>query len=167
MEDSAPLFANARYVAGDVEYNFWTSGDRVGTPGERVHKLTNSNVKPLAEKMTFLGNEGTVASGVTAMEAASHTPGHTAYHLESAGKRLLLGGDFCNHYIVSLERPEWHVRFDVEKEKAAATRKRLLDMIATDKIPFAGYHMPFPAVGYVEKKDGGFRYVPVTYQLSL
>ena len=167
MEAGAPLFPNARYVAGDVEYNFWTSADRVGTPGERVHKLTESNVKPLAEKMTFVGNEGSVVSGITAMDTSGHTPGHTAYHLESEGKRLLLGGDFCNHYIVSLERPDWHVRFDIDKEKAGATRKRVLDMLATDKIPFAGYHMPFPAVGYVEKKDSGFRYVPVTYQMNI
>jgi hypothetical protein len=28
--------------------------------------------------------------------------------------------------------------------------------------------MPFPAVGYVEKtSDGGYRYVPATYQLTL
>ena len=167
MEDGKPLFSNAQYVTNANEYNFWTSADRVGTPAERVYKLAESNVKPLAEKMSFIENEASVAPGITAMDASGHTPGHTAYHLESGGKRLLLGGDFCNHYIVSLERPDWHVRFDMDKEKAAATRKRLLDMIAADKIPFTSYHMPFPAVGFVEKKDGGYRYVPATYQLQL
>jgi len=30
-----------------------------------------------------------------------------------------------------------------------------------------GYHMPFPAVGYVEEKnDGGFKWLPISYQLS-
>jgi len=167
MEEGAPLFPNARYVSGDVEYNFWTSADRVGTPAEGVHKLTVSNVTPFAEKMSFIGHEDSVVSGVTAISAPGHTPGHTAYHLESDGKRLLLGGDFCNHYIVSLERPDWHVRFDIDKDQAAATRRRVLDMLATDRIPFAGYHMPFPAVGYVEKKDGGFRYVPASYQFNI
>ena len=37
-------------------------------------------------------------------------------------------------------------------------------MIATDRIPFIGYHMPFPAVGYAEPKDTGFRFVPQSYQ---
>ena len=32
-------------------------------------------------------------------------------------------------------------------------------MIATERIPFSGYHMPFPAVGYVERTDLGYRYV--------
>ena len=32
-------------------------------------------------------------------------------------------------------------------------------MIAAEKIPFTGYHMPFPNVGYVEPLGPGFRYV--------
>ncbi|MGI9481403.1 MAG: hypothetical protein ACR2OR_03490 [Hyphomicrobiales bacterium] len=55
----------------------------------------------------------------------------------------------------------------MDKEAAGATRKKILDMAATDKLLVAGYYMPFPAVGFVEKKDAGFRWVPVTYQLNL
>ena len=40
-------------------------------------------------------------------------------------------------------------------------------MIAAEKIPFIGYHMPFPAAGYVEKLDAGYRFVPVSYQMLL
>ena len=41
-------------------------------------------------------------------------------------------------------------------------------MLAADKIPFTSYHMPFPSVGFVDKTaDGGYRYVPATYQLML
>jgi hypothetical protein len=83
------------------------------------------------------------------------------------GKRLFIGGDFCNHYALSLEKPDWHVRFDMDKELAVATRTRLLDMIATDKIPFTSYHMPFPAGGFVERTEAGLRYVPASYQLHL
>jgi hypothetical protein len=45
------------------------------------------------------------------------------------------------------------------------TRKRLLDMLPTDAIPFTSYHMPFPAVGFVENTDDGFRYIAASYQL--
>jgi hypothetical protein len=54
----------------------------------------------------------------------------------------------------------------MDKAAAAATRKRIFGMAAADRIPFVGYHMPFPAVGYVEAMGGGFRYVPETYQLG-
>ena len=66
---------------------------------------------------------------------------------------------------MSLQRPDWYVRFDVDKEAAAATRKFLFGMIAADRIPFTGYHMPFAAVGFVEPLGAGFRYVPASYQL--
>jgi len=59
------------------------------------------------------------------------------------------------------------VRFDQDKAQAAATRRTILGMLATDKIPFAGYHMPFPGVGFVEANGDGFRYVPASYQLML
>ncbi len=117
--------------------------------------------------MTFLNDQGEVVSGIRAMAAPGHTPGHMAFHIESEGKRLLLGADFCNHYVLSLQRPDWEVRFDADKAKAAETRKKMLDMIAADRIPFTSYHMPFPSVGYVEKAGEGYRYVPATYQMML
>ena len=90
-----------------------------------------------------------------------------AFNIESDGKRLVVTGDTVNHYVMSLERPDWHVRFDMDKEKGVATRRRMLDMLATDKVPFAGYHMPFPAIGYVERSGEGFRWMPHTYQLRV
>jgi hypothetical protein len=40
-------------------------------------------------------------------------------------------------------------------------------MLAADKTPFVGYHMPWPAIGYVETRGDAFGYVPHTYQLML
>ena len=68
---------------------------------------------------------------------------------------------------MSVQRPDWHVRFDMDKHAAAATRKRIFDLAATDRIPVTGYHMPFPAVGYIDTSAGGYRWVPVSYQLDL
>ena len=39
--------------------------------------------------------------------------------------------------------------------------------VAADRVAFIGYHMPFPSVGYVEKIETGYRYIPETYQLDL
>ncbi len=167
MEDGKPAFPNARYVTGETEFDFWTSADRMSGPTEGLAKLVAANVKTLAEKTSFLKGEAAVVSGITSIEAFGHTPGHMAFNIESGGKRLVLTADAANHYVVSLQRPEWHVRFDGDKAAAAATRKSLFGMIAADRVPFTGYHMPFPAVGFVEPYGPGFRYVPVSYQLGL
>jgi glyoxylase-like metal-dependent hydrolase (beta-lactamase superfamily II) len=166
--DGKANFPNARYVIGETEYQFWSAPERMSGGTEGPAKLVAANVTPFRDKMTFMKDEGEVVSGIRAIAAHGHTPGHMAFHLESSGKRLLIGADFCNHYVLSLQRPDWEVKFDADKAAAAATRKKMLDMIAADRIPFTSYHMPFPAVGFVEKTaEGGYRYVPATYQMLL
>lgn len=165
MEGGQPLFPNARYVTGQVEYDFWSSPDRAQGPTEGIAKLVQANVVPLAEKMTFLNPGDDVVTGITSVDAMGHTPGHMAFHLESGNDRLLHFVDACNHYIASMQRPDWHVAFDMDKDKAVAARKRLLDLAATDRILSSGYHMPFPSVGYVDRFESAYRWVPVSYQV--
>lgn len=168
MEDGTPAFPNARYVIPSAEYDFWSPAEKAEAEATaRVGKLTQSNVVPLVDKASMITPGKAVVSGVEAVESSGHTPGHTCYHIESDGERLMVIGDVCNHYVVSMQRPDWHVRFDMDKEGAAAARKKILGMIAADRIPFVGYHMPYPAVGYAEAMGDGFRYVPATYQLNL
>ncbi len=161
MTDGAPTFPNARYVTAAAEYDFWAAMEA----GNRVGDMVASLVTPMAEQMTFVDDGGSVVSGITAVMAAGHTPGHTVYRLESGGQQLMLIGDLANHYVWSLAYPEWEVRFDMDKEAAAASRRTVLGMLAADRIPMIGYHMPFPAAGYVETRGDGFRYVPVSYQM--
>ncbi len=167
MEGGAPAFKNARYVAGQVEFDFWKDEARVGTPAENGHKGVLKNVVPLAEKMTFIGDGAEVVPGITGMAAFGHSPGHMVFKVESDGKGLVLTADTANHFVLSLQRPDWEVKFDMDKAKAAAARKTVFDMIATDRLPFVGYHMPFPAVGFIEKHEQGYRFVPETYQFEI
>ena len=166
-EAGSPAYPNARYVTAQAEYDFWSSADRVGTPAEGGHKGVVEKIVPLAEKFTFIGDGGEVVSGINGMAAFGHTPGHMIYNIESEGRRLVLTADTANHFVLSLQRPDWEVRFDADKAAAAATRKSVFGMLAADRVPFIGYHMPFPSVGYIEAMGEGFRFVPETYQFDL
>jgi glyoxylase-like metal-dependent hydrolase (beta-lactamase superfamily II) len=168
MEDGQPAFPNATYVIPDKEYDYWSDEALLSDEAMAGRaKLVHANVVPFAPKTRFIKGGDAVAGGIEAVSSHGHTPGHTSYHLESQGRRLLILGDVCNHYVVSLQRPDWHVRFDMDKEMAVAARREVLGMIAADRIPFIGYHMPPPAVGYLETLGVGFRFVPVGYQLNL
>ncbi|APX13541.1 MBL fold metallo-hydrolase [Tateyamaria omphalii] len=157
--DGTPTFANAAYVTGAAEFDAWSGTDNENFDGK---------VAPLAEQMTMLDDGGSPASGITAMAAFGHTPGHMVYMVEDGGTQLVIGADFANHYVWSLAHPDWEVRFDMDKEAAAATRKQLLDMMATDRTAFIGYHMPWPGIGYVvQNGEGGYRYEAHSYQLML
>ncbi len=156
MTEGAPTFANARYVTGQAEFDHWAGAGNDGF---------EANVRPLADQMTFLGDGDDVVSGVTGMAAFGHTPGHMVYRLDSEGQGLVIFADLANHPVWSLARPDWEVRFDADKAMAAESRRRVLGMIAADRIPAIGYHMPFPATGYVDTREDGFRWVPEAGQL--
>jgi glyoxylase-like metal-dependent hydrolase (beta-lactamase superfamily II) len=108
-----------------------------------------------------------VVPGIRSMPVFGHSPGMMAFHIESDGQRLLNWADAANHYVISLQQPEWHVGFDQDKEMAVATRKRVYDMVSNEKLPVVGYHMPFPSVGFVEKTATGYRWVPASYHFNL
>lgn len=158
MAGSARNFPNAELIFPRDENDYWAAN-----PSEAY----TANVVPLIEGARQIGDSDEIVPGIRAEAAYGHTPGHTTYLLESDGRQLLITGDSFNHYVYSVERPEWHVRFDVDKDKGAQTRAAVLARLARDRIPFIGYHMPFPAMGFVATiGEGSYRYVPATYQFA-
>jgi len=162
-----PVFPNARYVFGAAEFDFWKRGENVREARKFNRELFLRICQPLADRSTFIKPGDEVVPGIRSVDAAGHSIGMMAYHIESEGKRLLIWADTCLHYVMAIQRPEWHAGFDDDKEMAVATRKRILDMAATDKLFVAGFHMPFPGLGYLENQPAGYRWVPVSYQLNL
>jgi glyoxylase-like metal-dependent hydrolase (beta-lactamase superfamily II) len=166
-EGGAPMFPKARYVFGATEFDFWKRGENVREGRKFNRELFMKICEPLAGRATFIAPGDEVVPGIRSVDAAGHSIGMMAYHIESAGKRLLIWADTCIHYVMAIQRPEWHIDVDDDKDKAVATRKRILDMVATDGLFVAGFHMPFPGVGTVETSAGGYRWLPVSYQLNL
>ena len=157
-EDGSPTFANASYHTTQAEMDHWAGAEN-----------DNFNVKvaPLRDRFEMIADGQDAASGITAMAMNGHTPGHTGYLLNSGDRSLLLVADLANHYVWSLAHPDWEVRFDMDKAAAAASRRRVLGMLAAEKMPMVGYHMPFPAMGFVETRGDGFHWVPESYQFML
>ena len=166
-EGGTPVFPNARYVFGAAEFDYWRRGDNVREARQFNRELFMQICAPLAERSSFIKPGDEVVPGIRAVDAAGHSIGMMAYHIESEGKRLLVWADTCIHYVMAIQRPEWHVDVDDDKDKAVATRERILDMAATDRLFVAGFHMPVPGLGHLEKSVTGYRWVPVSYQLNL
>lgn len=169
MRPGGRVFPKARYVIGAKEYDHWSPAVLAegNDPIARRARLVQTHVVPLAEQMKFLKPGDAVVSGIEAVASYGHTPGHLAFHVESAGQRLMIWGDAIVHYAISFQRPDWQLVADMDNETAIATRERLLDMAAADRLLVTAYHLPFPALGFVEKLDEGYRFVPASYQLDL
>ncbi len=170
VEAGKEVFPKARYVIGEAEYSFWAAPERRAAAPDSLEHATAQvfarNLAPFADRVTRVRPGAEIVPGIHAVEAFGHTPGHLAFHLESGGKRLLVWGDCAHHEVASLAHPEWHALFDMDKTQGAATRKRIYDMAATDRIPVVGYHTSFPSVGYVERQGSAYRWLPLTYQLA-
>jgi glyoxylase-like metal-dependent hydrolase (beta-lactamase superfamily II) len=166
MKDGKPAFPSARYVFGELEFDYWKKGD-VGEARKANRDQFHKVALPLADKATFLKGEGEVVSGIRAIPVYGHSPGMLAFHIESDGRRILNWADVANNSIFAIQQPDWHVGFDYDKEAGAATRRRVFDMVSNEKLAVVGYHLPFPALGYVEKVGNSYRWLPANSQFHI
>lgn len=102
-----------------------------------------------------------VSPAITAVRAAGHEVGHTAFEVTSAGETLLVWGDVMHVPSIQFERPELTWEFDADQDQARATRLGLLQRGARPGTHVAGAHLDFPGVGTVSEAEGRFRYAPL------
>ncbi|RJT41904.1 MBL fold metallo-hydrolase [Mesorhizobium waimense] len=167
VKNGEPVFRRARYVFGAAEFAFWTEGNAVREARLSKRDLFRRVCANLADQATFIAPGDEVLPGITAIDAAGHSPGLLAFLVESDGQRLLVWSDAFLHYVVSIQHPEWQADLDDDKDQAVETRKRLLNMAAEQRLLIAGHHMPFPGLGHIESANGSFRWLPVSYQLNV
>ena len=53
--------------------------------------------------------------------------------------------------------------FDQDAQAAEATRRRVYDMLAAEKMMVQGFHYPFPAIAYIEKAGKAIGEIPVPW----
>jgi len=167
MTGGKPTFPNAQIVYGRTEFEYWQRGENISDMRKPTHALFEKVALPLIDSIRFIEPDDTIAKGLTAVNAFGHSAGHLAFHFESDGKRLMMLNDTVAHYVASFARPDWEFSMDDDPTMAAVTRRRILDMVATDNIPVIGFHLPFPAVGLVEKSKDAFEFRPATYQFNI
>ncbi len=168
--DGSLVYPNAEIKVPAVEWAFWADEANAGK-ANGFNKPNFPNVKKafdgLADKVTKFEWDKEVAPGITAIGAPGHTPGHTAFAVQSGSGKLLVQSDVTNIPALFVRNPDWHVAFDNDPVVAQATRHKFYDMAAAEKTPVAGYHFSFPSVGHVEKDGKGYRLVPVAWQPSI
>jgi glyoxylase-like metal-dependent hydrolase (beta-lactamase superfamily II) len=166
--DGTMMFKNAIVHVNGDEYAFWTSDQIRGRSPEAVRSffgLAKAAIKPYAEagKVQMHKDGTTFAPGVTAIAAPGHTVGHTMVRVSSAGDELLLWGDIVHNAALQFPEPDCSIAFEYDPTMAIANRKKVFDMVASDKLLFAGAHLPFPGLGHATKASSGYTYVPLPH----
>lgn len=166
-----PLFPNATIWASKADSDYWLSPEAAAAAPEnwrRAFTLARDAAAPyLAAGKWKTFSAGTViVPGMLAVEAAGHTPGHTAFAIESQGSRLFVWGDTVHAHAVQFARPGASIEFDTNQERAIATRARLFAEAARGGYLVAGMHLPFPGIGHVrEDGEDTYAWVPVEFDV--
>jgi glyoxylase-like metal-dependent hydrolase (beta-lactamase superfamily II) len=170
--DKKIAFANATVHVSEAEYEFWTSAEIYGKAPDALKPffdIARNSIKPYVDagKVQRFKDHAEFAPGVTASAAPGHTVGHTMVRLSSGKSELLLWGDIVHNAALQFAEPERAISFDTDPALAIASRKRVFDMAATDRLLIAGAHLPFPGLGHVARASTGYAYVPVEWGADL
>ncbi len=165
LADGSPAFPQAEILVPEVEWNFWMDdAEMARAPKGRMADLFANNRRvfdAIGRKVRAYKWDTEIAPGVLALGTPGHTPGHTAYMISSGGKRVFVQSDVTNNSALFVPNPHWHAFFDQDAEAAEATRRRVYDMVAAEKIPVQAFHHRFPALSRIEKTGSGYRAIPI------
>jgi glyoxylase-like metal-dependent hydrolase (beta-lactamase superfamily II) len=169
-KDNNLIFPNAEIMVPAPEWAFWMDDANLNVAaGDLKETFLNQRriFSDIAKNVTQFEPGKEVAPGIESLPAPGHTPGHTVFAIHSGDQSLLVLSDTAQHPAVFARHPDWQAAFDVDGPEAVATRKRIFDRAAADRMLVTGYHFPFPACGHLIKTASGYEHVPIEWQTSL
>jgi glyoxylase-like metal-dependent hydrolase (beta-lactamase superfamily II) len=170
-DNGTPNFPNAQIYISQADFDFWTDEKKLSMKDPAYMQPfvegARKNLLPNRERIVFVKDGQEFLPGIQAMAAPGHTVGHTIYMITSDGKSLAAIGDLTHHQVILLEKPRIEFAYDTDSKQSASTRVRMLDMLASNRIPLIAYHFPWPGLGHVAKHGDGFRYFAAPLQMVL
>lgn len=158
----AKRLPKARLIAGAVDWAF-THDEAVYAqlPADfrSFFDLSRALVAPYGADKELIEAGAEIAPGLTTVALPGHTPGHMGLRVDDGGESLLIWGDVVHATAYQFSNPDWALAFDTDPAGASATRRKMLDMAASDRLLVAGMHLDMPGFGYVETAGDAWRYV--------
>ncbi|GHT72811.1 MBL fold metallo-hydrolase [Bacteroidia bacterium] len=157
LRDGKVAFPNADLYLSQAEYEHWIKSENkqaLNVLAAYKDKLKLFIPEELGSKKSNL------LTGFQGIAAYGHTPGHTVYLIESDASRLLIWGDVAHVMTIQMPVPDVAVTYDSDAKQAIASRKKILNYVAKNKIPVGGMHIIFPAIGDVKATQKGYEFTP-------
>jgi glyoxylase-like metal-dependent hydrolase (beta-lactamase superfamily II) len=148
-----PTFANARYVFGRTEYEYWR--DYI----EEADKVAvfNDSVKPVVEagKAELVASDHRLTDEITLIPTPGHSPGHMSILISSDGETGLLTGDVA-HHPCQMAHLAWSSTADFDPVQSAATRRELFSRFADTPTLAIGGHFN---AGHIHREGDAFKFI--------
>ena len=172
-ETGASVFKNARIYLSRIEKEFWLASKqdfshsrmRNEALKKMVIDIAQDTLQKLEHQLVLFEDKATVLGCLRMDLTPGHTPGHTAITIFSNGEELVHTGDLVHSAVLSFAHPEWGFDGDTNFDEAIITREKVLLDLSNNKKQIFSYHLPWPGLGHVRKKEAGFEWVHGTYAL--
>ena len=166
--DGTPAFPNAEILVPAAEHKFWMDdGEMSRAPKGRMEGLFKNNRRvfsgEILKRLKQYEWSKEVVPGITSVETAGHTAGHTSFVVASESDRMFVFSDVTNRPELFVRNPHWHAFFDQIPDQAEKSRVKVLDMLLADKLLVQTFHAPFPGHGYIDKDGQGYRFIPAAW----
>jgi glyoxylase-like metal-dependent hydrolase (beta-lactamase superfamily II) len=148
-----PTFANARYLFGRTEYEYWRDHSQ-----EPAHAAVfNDSVKPImdAGKAELIASDARVTDEITLIPTPGHSPGHMSIHIVSDGEAGLLTGDVA-HHPCQMAHLDWSSTVDSDPAQSQETRRELFSRFADRPVLVIGGHFN---AGHIRRDGDAFKFV--------
>lgn len=168
--DGGRAFPNAVVYAPRADWEFFVTSDPdlsyMPVPDDfrrRFGAAIKRSVEPFGKDIELFEAGMEIVPGLTTIAATGHTPGMANFLVHSGSEQLLLTADLAYHPVVNIDN-SWRPGPDRDKDTALASRNRIFDMAAADRLLVLGFHYPFPGLGHMLKTDTGYAWVPLGWQ---
>jgi glyoxylase-like metal-dependent hydrolase (beta-lactamase superfamily II) len=154
MADNSLTYPNAEILVPEKEHAYWmddgemsrASKGRIEDNFKNVRRVFSGDV--LKRVRTYAWDKE-VVPGVTAHGTPGHTFGHTSYVVASGKDSVYVQSDVTHVPFLFVLHPDWHAFYDQDGTMAQATRHKVYDMLAAERLRVQGFHYPFPSLAHV------------------
>ena len=155
------LFPKAKVMVSKPELEYWMSLAEKDSANANAALVKTVVAEYGPDVLPPFALGAAVLPGVTSVDASGHTPGHSAFLVESDGKCLLIVGDLLHAAALQFPLPDECARYDMDVPAAVKARRAILAMAAEKDIPVAGMHIFYPGMGRVKAEGKGFVFTPL------
>ena len=162
-KDGDKVFPNAQIFVPEPEWTFWMDdGNQSRASGAVLGYFRNARriFADIAKEVQRFTPGAELMPGIVSLPAYGHTPGHTAFAIQSGKEQSLVMSDTVRNPELFARHPDWQPIFDMDGALSVKTRRRMLDRAAADRMLVEAYHFPFPACGHMVKTATGYELVP-------
>jgi glyoxylase-like metal-dependent hydrolase (beta-lactamase superfamily II) len=146
-----PTFANARYMFGKTEYDYWAAH----SDSAEHQAVFDDSVRPVvaAGRVDLVASDQQLSDEITLIPTPGHSPGHMSIHIRSDGEEALLTGDVA-HHPCQMAHLDWSSNFDSDPVQSIDSRRELFSRFADTATLVIGGHF---SAGYLKREGDAFR----------